>query len=136
MSINVENDSDKKRAQIISLLYIIFVCFSVLNIKISILDSNFYSIKSFEVLDKENRTKIDLSNTIINNNYDKINSTASGHEYILIKNRLQKSYDKLNGLLDLINKDFKKNDETLFTQFNKKKLIESTLNSENGIPAI
>ncbi len=136
MSINVENDSDKKRAQIISLLYIIFVCFSVLNIKISILDSNFYSIKSFEVLDKENRTKIDLSNTIINNNYDKINSTASGHEYILIKNRLQKSYDKLNGLLNLINKDFKKNDETLFTQFNKKKLIESTLNSENGIPAI
>jgi len=136
MSINVENYSDKKRAQIISLLYIIFVCFSVLNIKISILDSNFYSIKSFEVLDKENRTKIDLSNTIINNNYDKINSTASGHEYILIKNRLQKSYDKLNGLLDLINKDFKKNDETLFTQFNKKKLIESTLNSENGIPAI
>ncbi len=136
MSINVENDSDKKRAQIISLLYIIFVCFSVLNIKISILDSNFYSIKSFEVLDKENRTKIDLSNTIINNNYDKINSTASGHEYILIKNRLQKSYDKLNGLLNLINKDFKKNDETLFTQFNKKKLIESTLNSESGIPAI
>jgi hypothetical protein len=136
MSINVENYSDKKRAQIISLLYIIFVCFSVLNIKISILDSNFYSIKSFEVLDKENRTKIDLSNTIINNNYDKINSTASGHEYILIKNRLQKSYDKLNGLLDLINKDFKKNDETLFTQFNKKKLIELTLNSENGIPAI
>ena len=58
MSNNIENDADKKRAQIISLLYIIFVCFSVLNIKISILDSNFYSIKSFEVLDKENRTKI------------------------------------------------------------------------------
>jgi hypothetical protein len=136
MSNNIENDADKKRAQIISLLYIIFVCFSVLNIKISILDSNFYSIKSFEVLDKENRTKIDLSNTIINNNYDKINSTTSGRTYILIKNRLQKSYDKINGLLDLINKDFQREGETLFTQFNKKKLIETTLNSKNGIPAI
>ena len=88
MSNIVDNDREKKRTQIVSLLYIIFVCFSVLNIKISILDSNFYSIKSFEVLDKENRIKIDLSNTIINNNYDKINSTQSGHTYILIKNRL------------------------------------------------
>jgi hypothetical protein len=136
MSYIVENDADKKRAQIISLLYIIFVCFSVLNIKISILDSNFYSIKSFEILDKENRIKINLSNTIIKNNYDKINATSSGHTYILIKNRLEKTYIKINNLLDLINVDFKKNGETMFTQFNKRKLIEATLNSENGIPAI
>jgi hypothetical protein len=132
----VENDADKKRAQIISLLYIIFVCFSVLNIKISILDSNFYSIKSFEVLDKENRIKIDLSNTIIKNNYDKINSTKSGHTYILIKDRLEKTYNKIDRLLNLINLDFQQNGETLFTQFNKRKLIETTLNSKNGIPAL
>jgi len=136
MSNIVDNDREKKRTQIVSLLYIIFVCFSVLNIKISILDSNFYSIKSFEVLDKENRIKIDLSNTIINNNYDKINSTQSGHTYILIKNRLEKTYNKIDGLLNLINSDFQKKGETMFTQFNKRKLIESTLNSENGIPAI
>jgi len=136
MSDIVLNESDQKRAQIISLLYIIFVCFSVLNIKISILDSNYYSIKSFEILDKENRIKIDLSNTIINNNYDKINTTKSGHTYILIKNRLQKTYNNINNLLDLINLDFQKKGETLFTQFNKRKLIESTLNSPNGIPAI
>jgi len=136
MSNIVENDADKKRAQIISLLYIIFVCFSVLNIKISILDSNFYSIKSFEVLDKENRIKIDLSNTIIKNNYDKINSTKSGHTYILIKDRLEKTYNKIDRLLNLINLDFQQNGETLFTQFNKRKLIETTLNSKNGIPAL
>lgn len=136
MSIIVENGADKKRAQIISLLYIIFVCFSVLNIKISILDSNFYSIKSFEVLDKENRIKIDLSNSIIKNNYDKINSTKSGHTYILIKDRLEKTYNKINILLDLINLEFSKNNETLFTQFNKRKLIETTLNNKNGIPAL
>ena len=52
------NGTDLKRTQIVTLLYIIFVCFSVLNIKISILDSNSYSIKSFEILDKENRKKI------------------------------------------------------------------------------
>jgi len=136
MANNVVNEADQNMAQIISLLYIIFVCFSVLNIKVSILDSNYYSIKSFEILDKENRAKIDISNRIINNNYKKINSTNYGHTYILIKNRLEQSYNKIDKLLTLINTDFDKKGETIFTQFNKRKLIDNTLNSKDGIPLI
>jgi hypothetical protein len=130
------NGADLKRAQIVTLLYIIFVCFSVLNIKISILDSNSYSIKSFEILDKENRKKIDLSNTIIENNLKQIDSTEKGHYFLLIRTRLNESYNKLNSILDLINSEFHKKGGSLETEFNRRNLIEKILKSKDGLPVI
>lgn len=130
------NGTDLKRTQIVTLLYIIFVCFSVLNIKISILDSNSYSIKSFDILDKENRKKIDLSNTIIQNNINQIDTNQKAHSYLLIRTRLNQSYDKLNGLLNLINSEFNKRDKSLETEFNRKNLIEKILRSDEGLPII
>ncbi|MEI6586628.1 MAG: hypothetical protein WCL56_11105 [Sediminibacterium sp.] len=136
MAVGGNTGADLKRAQIISLLYIIFVCFSVLNIKMSILDSNYYSIKSFEALDKENRKKIDLSNIIIKSNFQRIDSTNSGHTYLLISEKLNQSYNKVQSLLSLIDAEFKKNGQTVFTEFNKRNLIEKVLKSDNGIPVI
>ncbi len=130
------NGTDLKRTQIVTLLYIIFVCFSVLNIKISILDSNSYSIKSFDILDKENRKKIDLSNTIIQNNINQIDTNLKAHSYLLIRTRLNQSYEKLNGLLNLINSEFNKRDKSLETEFNRKNLIEKILRSDEGLPII
>ena len=60
-----EGQVDVKRYQIISLLYIVFICFSVISIKISILDSNIYTIRSLQSLDKEEYKKINISNKII-----------------------------------------------------------------------
>ena len=60
-----EGHVDVKRYQIISLLYIVFICFSVINIKISVLDSNIYTIKSFQSIDKEELKKVNISNKII-----------------------------------------------------------------------
>jgi hypothetical protein len=130
------NGADLKRAQIITLLYIIFVCFSVLNIKISILDSNSYSIKSFEILDDENRKKIELSNTIIQNNFSQLDTNAKAHSYLLIRTRLNQSYNKLNDILNLINSEFKKKGRSLETEFNRRNLIEKILKSDQGLPII
>ena len=55
-----EGQVDVKRYQIISLLYIVFICFSVINIKISVLDSNIYTIKSLQALYKEELKKVDI----------------------------------------------------------------------------
>ena len=70
---------DVKRFQIISLLYIVFICFSAINIKITVLDSNIFTIKSLQSIDKEERKKIDISNEIINDNIikAKIDNLAS-----------------------------------------------------------
>ena len=130
------NSADSKRSQIVTLLYIIFVCFSVLNIKMSILDSNSYSIKSFEILEKDNRKKIDLSNTIIQKNLVQIDATTKGHYFLLIRSRLNDSYIKLNAILDLINREFNKKGQTLATEFNRRNLIEKILKSDNGLVVI
>ena len=130
------NSADSKRSQIVTLLYIIFVCFSVLNIKMSILDSNSYSIKSFEILEKDNRKKIDLSNTIIQKNLAQIDATTKGHYFLLIRSRLNDSYIKLNAILDLINKEFNKKGQTLATEFNRRNLIEKILKSDKGLAII
>ncbi len=130
------NSADLKRSQIVTLLYIIFVCFSVLNIKISILDSNSYSIKSFEILDKENRKKIELSNTIIENNIKQLDSNPKAHSYLLIRTRLNQSYDKLTDVLNLINSEFNKKGSSLETEFNRRNLIEKILTSNQGLPVI
>lgn len=130
------SSADSKRSQIVTLLYIIFVCFSVLNIKMSILDSNSYSIKSFEILEKDNRKKIDLSNLIIQNNLSQIDSTAKGHYFLLIRTRLNESYNKLNSILALINSEFNKKGQTLATEFNRRNLIENILRSDKGLPVI
>lgn len=130
------NGADLKRTQIVTLLYIIFVCFSVLNIKISILDSNSYSIKSFEILDEENRKKIELSNTIIQNNFNQLDTNAKAHSFLLIRTRLNQSYIKLNNILNLINSEFKKQGRSLETEFNRRNFIEKILTSNQGLPII
>lgn len=130
------NSADSKRSQIVTLLYIIFVCFSVLNIKMSILDSNSYSIKSFEILEKDTRKKIDLSNKIIKNNLAQIDSKVKGHYFLLIRTRLNESNDKLNAILDLINIEFNKKGQTLETEFNRRNLIEKILRSDKGLSVI
>lgn len=133
---SVGNSADSKRSQIVTLLYIIFVCFSVLNIKMSILDSNSYSIKSFEILEKDTRKKIDLSNMIIRNNLVQIESSPKGHSFLMIRTRLNESYKKMNAILDLINTEFNKKGETIVTEFNRRNLIESILKSDKGLPII
>ena len=55
-----EGHVDVKRYQIISLLYIVFICFSVISIKITILDSNIYTIKSLQSIDREEIKKLNI----------------------------------------------------------------------------
>ena len=72
-----EGHVDVKRYQIISLLYIVFICFSVINIKMSVLDSNIWTIKSFQSLIKEELKKVDISNQVVQDNMDSLNMIPS-----------------------------------------------------------
>ena len=72
---------DVKRYQIISLLYIVFICFSLFNIKISVLDSNVYTIKSLQSIDKEELKKVDISNKIIEDNIGSLKRRPKAMSY-------------------------------------------------------
>lgn len=131
-----EGQVDVKRYQIISLLYIVFICFSVINIKISVLDSNIYTIKSLQSLDKEELKKVDISNKIISDNYDTLIKSTKALSYLKIRTRLNTSSKVVYDVLKHVDDEFTKNNTTLLKQFNGRNLIEEILKSGKGIPVL
>jgi hypothetical protein len=131
-----EGQVDVKRYQIISLLYIVFICFSVINIKISVLDSNIYTIKSLQALYKEELKKVEISNKIIVDNYDTLNKSSKAISYLTIRTRLNQSSKVVEDVLKHIDDEFLSNKTTLLKQFNSKNLIEEILKSKQGIPVL
>ncbi len=128
-----EGHVDVKRYQIISLLYIVFICFSVINIKISVLDSNIYTIKSLQSLEKEELKKVAISNKIILDNLPLINKSSKAVSYLKIRTRLTESYAVVNNVLKHIDDEFTKNKTDIFKQFNSRNLIEEILKSDKGV---
>jgi len=128
-----EGQVDVKRYQIISLLYIVFICFSVINIKMSVLDSNIWTIKSFQSLIVEENKKVDISNSIIADNIDLLNRSEKARAYLKIRTRLAKSYVIVNSVINHVDSEFVANNTTLLKQFNSRNLIEEILKSEEGV---
>ena len=131
-----EGQVDVKRYQIISLLYIVFICFSVINIKISVLDSNIYTIKSLQSLDKEELKKVDISNKIIEDNYDTLIKSTKALSYLKIRTRLNSSSKVVYDVLKHVDDEFAKNKTTLLKQFNGRNLIEEILKDDKGIKTL
>ena len=128
-----EGHVDVKRYQIISLLYIVFICFSVINIKISVLDSNIYTIKSFQSLEKEELKKVAISNKIITDNLPVINKSPKAVSYLKIRSRLVKSYEVVNNVIQHVDNEFVKEKTDIFKQFNSRNLVEQILKSDKGV---
>lgn len=128
-----EGHVDVKRYQIISLLYIVFICFSVINIKISVLDSNIYTIKSLQSIEKEELKKVDISNKIIADNIAQLNKNQKANSYLKIRTRLTQSYAVVNNVLKHVDDEFEKNKTSILKQFNSRNLIEEILKSEKGV---
>jgi GldM C-terminal domain len=124
---------DVKRYQIISLLYIVFICFSVINIKISVLDSNIYTIKSLQVIDKEEIKKVKISNKIIADNIDLLNKNPKAASYLKIRSRLSTSYQVIDSVLRNIDLEFQKGGTSIEKQFNSRLFIEKILHSDKGV---
>lgn len=131
-----EGHVDVKRYQIISLLYIVFICFSVINIKMSVLDSNIWTIKSFQSLITEELKKVEISNIVVKDNIDTLNTLPKAQSYLKISARLSKSYLVVNSVLDHVDEEFKKNKTTLLKQFNSRNLIEEILHDPKGVAVI
>ena len=128
-----EGHVDVKRYQIISLLYIVFICFSVINIKLSVLDSNIFTIKSFQSLIVEEVKKVEISNNIIQDNIDLLSRSEKANSYLKIRTRLAKSYVVISGVINYVDSEFAAKKTTLLKQFNGRNLIEEILKSDRGV---
>ena len=128
-----EGHVDVKRYQIISLLYIVFICFSVISIKITILDSNIYTIKSLQSIDKEENKKLNISNKIIDDNKGLLKNKSKAQAYLKIRSRLKISREVVESVLKYVDDEFDKNKTSILKQFNSKNLIEEILKSDKGV---
>jgi hypothetical protein len=124
---------DVKRYQIISLLYIVFICFSLINIKISVLDSNVYTIKSLQSIDREELKKVVISNKIIDDNIASLNKNPKALSYLKIRNRLSISANVATEVLKHIDSELAKKNTSLLKEFNSQNLMEKILKSEQGV---
>jgi hypothetical protein len=131
-----EGHVDVKRYQIISLLYIVFICFSVINIKISVLDSNTYTIKSLQSIDKEETKKVNISNKIIDDNISLLNKKPKSVAYLKIRTRLSLSSKVIANVLSHVDREFKKKNTSLLKEFNSRNVIEEILKSNDGVVKI
>ena len=124
---------DVKRYQIISLLYIVFICFSLINIKISVLDSNVYTIKSLQSIDKEELKKVGISNKIIDDNIGSLKRRPKAMSYLNIRTRLSMSSKVATEVLQHIDAELAKKNTSLLKEFNSRNVMEEILKSELGV---
>lgn len=124
---------DVKRYQIISLLYIVFICFSLINIKISVLDSNVYTIKSLQSIDKEELKKVGISNKIIDDNIGSLKRRPKAMSYLNIRTRLSMSSKIATEVLQHIDAELVKKNTSLLKEFNSRNVMEEILKSELGV---
>lgn len=124
---------DSKRYKIVGLLYLVFICFAIVNIKVSVLDSNLYTIKSLQSIYIEDLRKINISNNVIANNKILLEKNPKSTSYLKISSRLSKSINIVDDVLLNINNEFKKNNTSLNEEFNQEKLISELLRDKNTL---
>jgi hypothetical protein len=100
------------------------------------LDSNIYTIKSLQSLEKEELKKVDISNKIITDNLELINRSPKAVSYLKIRARLTKSYQVVNSVINHVDSEFKKENTDIYKQFNSRNLIEEILKSDKGVKLI
>ena len=121
MAVNI----NLNRYRLITLLYVIFVCLSVLNIPSSLLDSYFYSIMTLEYEIKSTEDQVGFANRVIQDKQMQLNANDSARVFLTMQNRIHSSYEKMKqfdiGLqkyLEGLNTDTK-------AQFNNRKYTEA-----------
>jgi hypothetical protein len=133
---SMEDSVDSKRYKIIGLLYLVFICFAIVNIKVSVLDSNIYTIKSLQSVYFEDLRKINISNEIIENNITQLEKNPKASSFLNIRSRLSKSISIIDSVLLLVNDEFIKYNTSLNEEFNQDKLIEEIYTDINAISKI
>src|SRR5476649_2102102 len=114
---------NKNRYRLITLLYVIFVCLSVLNIPATYLDSNSYAIKTLEYQEKARLAAVDFANRMIAEQKDKL-QTDSARVLLDIQARLHRSYEYMNKFDQTIVKKLAAQNTTVEREFSSKRKTE------------
>lgn len=120
------------RYRLITLLYVIFVCLSVLNIPFSLLDSNIYLIRTMEQQEQDRLLQVNFANRIIATHSDRLQGDTT-QSYLQIQERIHKSYRWADSLDRLILIGLKKEGESIESEFSSKRKIGDLISQDSLI---
>jgi hypothetical protein len=129
MAVNV----NLNRYRLITLLYVIFVCLSVLNIPSSLLDSYSYSIKTLEYQIKSTEDQVGFANKVIQDKQMQLSASDSARVFLGMQNRIHSSYEKMKAFDLNLQKYLKDAGTSTKEQFNSRKLTEAYFLKDSGI---
>ncbi|MFN9589570.1 MAG: hypothetical protein ACK56A_04195, partial [Bacteroidota bacterium] len=116
MAVNI----NLNRYRLITLLYVIFVCLSVLNIPSSLLDSYHYSIKTVEYQIKATLDQVEFANKVIQDKEMQLSASDSARVFLGIQNRIHESFLKAKAFDDNLNKFLKSKGSDIDKEFNSR----------------
>jgi len=129
MAVNV----NLNRYRLITLLYVIFVCLSVLNIPSSLLDSYSYSILTLEYEIKSTEDQVGFANKVIQDKQMQLSANDSARVFLGMQNRIHSSYEKMKAFDLNLQKYLKDEGTSTEEEFNSRKLTEAYLLKDSGI---
>jgi hypothetical protein len=132
MAVNV----NLNRYRLITLLYVIFVCLSVLNIPSSLLDSYYYSIKTLDYQIKSTLDQVGFANKVIEDKKIQLSASDSARVFLGMQNRIHSSYEKVKAFDENLQKYLKAEGTDVEKQFTSRKLTEAYYLKDSGLDKI
>jgi hypothetical protein len=127
---------NKNRYRLITLLYIVFVCLSVLNIPTSLLDGNEYVIKTYEFQERNKYKEVVFANQIIEQERPNYKNKDSIVLYTNLKNRIHGVYQTIDSVDNQILSKLKNEGSSIEKDFNSRRRIESYLLKDSLLSVI
>jgi len=122
---------NKNRYRLITLLYVIFVCLSVLNIPATLLDSNYYSIRTLEYEEKSRQEQVNFANQLISDETEKL-ANDSAKTYLAIQDRIHKTYEMMDKFDQEIQKKLADQKTDVYQEFNSTRRMEEIFLEKEG----
>ena len=132
MAVNI----NLNRYRLITLLYVIFVCLSVLNIPSSLLDSYRYSILTLDYQIKSTLDQVGFANKVIEDKKMQLSASDSARVFLGMQNRIHSSYEKVKAFDDNLVKYLASEKTDINLQFNSRKLSEAYYLKDSGLDKI
>jgi len=132
MAVNI----NLNRYRLITLLYVIFVCLSVLNVPSSLLDSYYYSIKTLDYQIKSTLDQVGFANKVIEDKKIQLSASDSARVFLGMQNRIHSSYEKVKAFDENLQKFLKAEGTDVEKQFNSRKLTEAYYLKDSGLDKI
>jgi hypothetical protein len=123
---------NKNRYRLITLLYLVFVCLSVLNVPTSLFQSNLYVIKTFENQESIINNDLKINNQIIEN----ISIDSNNEDYVYLFKNAREAYMVLDSVDNQIQNKLKKDLSDIDKDFNSRRKIESYLQKDGLLDRI